>query len=337
MLWIVFAVMLLAGALFVCWPLYRQERRLTPGIALGAVGVLALSGVLYTLIGTPDAPSATAGGAVPSVEEMVAGLDKRLRENPDDVEGWKMLGRSYLQLGRFDRAVEAFEQALEREDGRNPQTLAELGEAVVLGQEGRIDGRSNALFEAALAAAPTNSKALFYGGIAAVQRDERDLAADRWEALLALSPPPEVQEILRLRIAEWRGEPLAAADPAADPAAASAGAGSVTVNLTLSGAARAAREDTTTVFVIARDPARPSPPIAATRRKVSELPASVALSDADAMIPGRLLSQFDRLEIVARASLSGEPIASAGDWFGSAEVDTTAENGVDIEIGRLVE
>lgn len=330
MLWIVFAAMLLAGALFVCWPLYRVQRRLTPGLALGAVGVLAMTGTLYTLIGSPGAPSGPA--AVPSVDEMVAALDRRLQEDPSDIAGWKMLGRSYVQLGDYGRAVAAFEKALTREGSNDAQTLADLGEAVVLQQEGRVEQRASALFEAALAAAPNNSKALFYGGIAARRRNEPELAAERWEALLALAPPPEVQEILRARIAEWRGEP----PPAAAPAAADA-ARAVTVNVTLSEAARAALDDSVTVFVIARDPAQPSPPVAATRRKVAELPAEVALSDADAMIPGRLLSQFDTLEIVVRASLSGQPMSAVGDWFGSAQVDMTAVNDIDIEIGRQVQ
>jgi cytochrome c-type biogenesis protein CcmH len=91
-----------------------------------------------------------------------------------------------------------------------------------------------------------------------------------------------------------------------------------------------------TVFVIVRDPARPSPPIAAVRRKASELPAEVVIGDADAMIPGRVPSGFAQLEIVARVSLSGEPIAQSGDWFGQQTVSTGKSAEVTIVIDRQV-
>ncbi len=323
--------MLLAGALFVCWPLYRHQRRLTAGLALAAVFVLALSGVLYTQIGSPGVPSGP--GARPDIDEMVGALAARLERNPEDVEGWKMLARSYLQLERYDDAIAAFEQALEREGGNQAQTLADLGEAVMMRQRGSVSGRPAQLFEAALVAAPVNPKALFYGGIAARERDDTALAAERWEALLALSPPPEIQDILRQRIAEWRGESA----PAATAAPAAAGASSVTVQVSLSAAARAALGDDVTVFVIARDPAQPAPPVAAVRRTVGDLPAAITLRDADAMIPGRPLSGFESLEIVARASLSGQPLASPGDWYGSTLVEPGAAAEAAVEIGLEVE
>lgn len=315
--------MLLAGALFVCWPLYRHRQRLTPGLALGAVGILSLSAVLYTVIGSPGTPSGP--GELPSIDEMVTSLSERLENNPDDVDGWKMLGRSYVQLSRFDDAIAAFEQALERGSSTDAQALADLAEAIIMKQEGSAAGRAGELIESALAAAPANSKALFYGGIAAIQRNDPSLAADRWEALLALSPPEEIRPILQQRIAEWRG------------AAAGVPPARVSVNVTLSETARASLDDSVTVFIIARDPSRPGPPVAAERRKAGELPATIELTDADAMIPGRNLSQFPRLEIVARASLSGQPAEQPGDWFGSAAIDVGPETTVDVEIGEQVQ
>jgi len=318
--------MLLAGALFVCWPLYRHRQRLTPGLALGAIGVLSLSAILYTAIGSPGTPSGPAGpGALPSIDDMVTSLSERLEKNPEDVEGWKMLGRSYVQMSRFDDAIAAFEQALARGSSTDAEALADLAEAVIMKQEGSTEGRAGDLVESALAAAPGNSKALFYGGMAAIQRNDPSLAADRWEALLSLAPPEEIRPVLQQRIAEWRG------------AAGGAPPARVSVNVTLSEAARASLDDSVTVFIIARDPSRPGPPVAAERRKAGELPATIELTDADAMIPGRGLSQFPRLEIVARASLSGQPAEQPGDWFGSAAIDVGPNSTVDVEIGERVQ
>ena len=90
----------------------------------------------------------------------------------------------------------------------------------------------------------------------------------------------------------------------------------------------------TPVFVIARDPNAPSPPIAVVRRELGEFPGSVAITDRDSMIPGRVVSGFETLEIIARVSVSGQPIQSSGDWFG----DATAAPGeaVDVEISQQV-
>ncbi len=319
-LWITFAAMLLAGALFVCWPLYREQRKLSIGSAAAAVLVMLVGGGLYTLIGTPGAPSGPA--ATPSINEMVAALEQRLEENPNDITGWKTLGRTFMQTQDYPRAVNAFEQAMTKEDGSDGNTISELAEAVLFREGDRVAGRAAQLFEQALSVAPNNPKALFYGGIAAVERGDRSLAADRWETLLAQAPPPEIQDILRSRIAEWRGE--APADTA------------LAINIAVTPAAMADLKPDTSVFIIARDPKQPSPPIAAARRQLSELPATVTLSNADAMIPGRLLSQFQRVEVVVRASLSGEPIAQAGDWFGQAAVDTAASTAVDITIDSQV-
>ncbi|MDZ7769294.1 MAG: hypothetical protein U5K38_09535 [Woeseiaceae bacterium] len=92
-----------------------------------------------------------------------------------------------------------------------------------------------------------------------------------------------------------------------------------------------------TVFIIARDPDQPSPPLAAVRRRAAELPATVSLSDADAMLPGRPLSAHTRLEIVARVSMSGQPIEQPGDWYGMARIDTNESMRADIIIDRVVD
>ncbi len=327
-LWIIFGAMLLAGALFVCWPIYSAQRRLTAVSAIAAISIMIVAAGVYSVIGSPGVLSGSQSG--PSVDEMVAALEQRLQNNPDDVAGWKMLGRSSMQLKNFSRAVTAFEEASQREGGGDGQTLADLGEAVLLADGERVSRRAAQLFDSALAISPDNQKALFYGGIAAIERNDPDLAADRWEALLALSPPPEIQEILKIRIAQWRGN-----SGETPPAAAESLALSVAV--ALGSEAQAAVSADTSIFVIARDPQQPSPPIAVARRQAGELPAMVILTDADAMIPGRLLSQFAELEIVVRASLSGQPIAQSGDWYGQRIVQVSEATSINIQIDQQVD
>jgi cytochrome c-type biogenesis protein CcmH len=257
MIWIALGLLLLAATLVVAWPLYRRQRRLTPPIVGSVVTILAVSAVVYTQIGTPVPPDVPA-----SIDAMVTSLAARLEENPEDIEGWTMLGRSYTQLQRYQEAQAAFQRAVDLESGGNAQTLADLGEAMLLSEGGRLTEGAGQLFDNAVALEPNNPKALFYGGIAAIERGNRALAADRWEALLALSPPPEIREILQQRVAEWRGETLTAAPGAAVDESRAV----VTARVSLSEQAAAKVAQDATVFIIARDPEQPSPPVAVTRR-----------------------------------------------------------------------
>ena len=335
MFWLISGVMLAAAALFVAVPLYRREKKLSATSVASVVLVTALSAALYSQIGTPGLDSGrgeNVAGEAPDIQQMVNSLAARLQENPEDLAGWKMLGRSYLQLQNFPGAVAAFEKAVEMESAQNGQTLADLGEAVLMTDQSTLLGRAGQLFENALALTPDNPKALFYSGMAAVQRGDNALAAERWEALLATSPPENVQNILRQRIAELRGETQAPVAPVAveQPGAV------VDVVVSLGSAATQANLPDTTVFIIARDPNQPSPPIAAVRRRLSELPATIAIGDSDAMIPGRVPSGFAKLEIVARVSLSGQPVAQPGDWYGQQQVTTATSDTVEIVINQQV-
>ncbi len=327
MIWLILGIMLLVAATVVVWPLFRYQKKLSLQSFSAILFVIALSAGMYSYIGTPGGKSA--GSDIANVEEMVAGLDQRLRENPDDLAGWKMLGRSYFQLRNYAKAIQAFERAVQLESAMNGQTLVDLGEAVWTQDQRTLTGRAGELFENAIAMSPNNPKALFYSGLVAIERGERTLAADRWEALLALSPPEGIEEILRQRVAELRGEEIPTREAPIGPIVSAA--------IELAPAARNAVDPNATVFIIARDPAQPRPPIAAVRRRVDELPVVVSLSDSDAMIPGRLLSGFSELEIVARVSMSGQPIAQAGDWYGERIVRPAESGEVSIVIDREVE
>lgn len=331
MIWLILGLMLLVAATIVVWPLVRHQKQLSFYSVAAILVVIGLSAGIYAYIGTPGGQSASSELA--SIEEMVAGLAARLNENPEDLAGWKMLGRSYIQLGRFDKAAEALERAVAIESASNGQTLVDLGEAVWMQDQSLITGRAGELFEHAMAASPNNPKVLFYGGLVAAERGERFLAAQRWEALLALSPPEGIQEILRQRIAELRGEEVPVQDTPVQEAPSGA---IVSAAVTLAPAAENAVDPDAILFVIARDPAQPTPPIAAVRRRVAELPAVVALGDADAMMPGRPLSGFAELEVVARVSMSGQPTAQSGDWYGQ-QIARPAENAeISIVIDREV-
>jgi cytochrome c-type biogenesis protein CcmH len=120
------------------------------------------------------------------------------------------------------------------------------------------------------------------------------------------------------------------------PGALSEGA-VVRARVSLSAEAVAALPAEATVFLIARDPAVPVPPIAAARRRLSELPAYVEIGDRESMVPGRELSNFAEFELIARVSLSGQPGAQPGDWFGSIIVAPAGGSDVELQIQQQVQ
>lgn len=328
-LWIVFALLCIGALAFVVFPLYRISGRLTPLIAIVIVLAVVFTAVLYNEIGRPGVPSGA--GSMPDTAEVVASLAERLKNNPGDVSGWILLGRSYQSMQRYDDAISAFEKALALEQGRNGQTMVSLGIALMERQGGELTERSAGLFENALALEPNNSNALFYGGSAAALRGDTALAADRWETLAQQNAPPEVRAMLERKINEWRGLP----PPAAELQLAVTDS-IVSINLSLSQEAAAALPANATVYVIARDPLQPSPPIAVVPRELSDLPVRVDLDDRNTMLAGRPLSGFAEFEVVARVSLSGAPAAQSGDWSGSLIVSANSGQTVDLVIDQEI-
>lgn len=324
-LWIVLILLCFTALAFVVWPLYRSAGRLTPVLAAVIVVTIGLSAALYQEIGSPGVPSGA--GTTPPVDDMVVALQDRLEDNPNDVNGWILLGRSYQSMKQYDEAIAAFEKAIELEQGQNAQTLVGLGIALLEQQGGEASDRSTRLFENALALDPDNPNALFYAGGAAARRGDTALAAEHWEKLLQQDTPPEIRELLLRKISEWRGLPPPAAPQEQQE-------GLVSVNIAISAAALSDLPAEATVYVIARDPAQPSPPIAVTPRRLSQLPMVVALSDSDAMVAARPLSAFTEFEIIARVSISGSPMAQSGDWSGAVLVNTDDTRSIDLIIDQ---
>jgi cytochrome c-type biogenesis protein CcmH len=271
--------------------------------------------------------------------DAVASLKARLAENPDDLEGWKMLGRTQSAMRDFAGAVEAIERAVELENGQNADTLVNLAIGLVNRDGGPLEGgRPVALLDNALKLDPNNQPALFYVGMAAANRGDTDTAATLWERLLGLGPPQDVRSILEQNIAAWRGEepPAPALAPAPVVNEEIPDDAVVAARVSLSNEALAAMPADANVFIIARDPAVPTPPIAVTRRRLSELPATISLSDAQSMVEGRNLSAFAEIELLARVSLSGGPAAQSGDWFGSLLVRPAESAAVNLTINQQV-
>jgi cytochrome c-type biogenesis protein CcmH len=313
-------------------------------IAVG-VGVPLLAVTLYQRLGEPGAidppPAAVAGGgqSQPAVEDMVARLAERLASEPDSSEGWLLLGRSYMALERYAEAADAYGTA-HRLLGDSAELLSDLAEAEALTQGQNFLGIPGERLETALRLDPEYPRALWLGAFAAMQRGETDLAVGRWQSLLDNQPADsEAASILRDLIANaGTGADVAAGGTAAagEPLATDTGPG-LTVNVILADHLAAELDGGETLFVFARAAQGPPMPLAVARGQVSDLPLTVTLDDSMAMAPGMKLSNFDRVVVGARISMSGSPTASSGDLQGfSGPVSTSGDSTVNVAITEKV-
>ena len=322
-------------------PMYRhREAASTPtAVAITAIliGLPVCVVLIYRLVG--DYPSATQARAapdsvatnpqgIPDIGEMVASLAARLRKNPDDLEGWLMLGRSYVSLEQFADAREAYQRAYLMTGGQNLTAALGYAEAMALADRSTLTGEAGVLFEAALKAAPQNPKALWYGGMSAVAKGEIDVAADRWRRLLNQELPDPVRQVVQQQLASLSG-PMAAT-PAERPQSGSSLV--IEVEITVAENLREQIDSSAPLFVVARDPDQAGPPIAVVRQTAGSLPTTVNITDANLMLPGRSLADLPRLRLIARVARGGDPIAQPGDIYGEIIWDAANSSNAPIPI-----
>ena len=301
-------------------------------IAIGlAIPLCALA--VYLTVGTPNAivpgnvERAGAHDVTPDqITTMIERLAARLKEQPDNAEGWAMLARSYNAIGRFSEASAAYAEAAKRVPD-DAQLLADYADALGMAQGKTLAGEPEKLIARALKIDPNNIKALALAGSAAFDRKDYAEAARQWERILAVAPPEsQLAQSIRPSIDEARGlagkPPLqaSASAGAAPKQAAAADAGASTARI--SGVARLSPElvkkvsPDDTVFIFARAAEGPKMPLAILRKQARDLPVSFVLDDSMAMNPEMKLSAFPRVIVSARVSKSANATARPGDFEG---------------------
>ena len=346
--WIVAALMTVIAIAFIAFPIWRTREKSGrwPVAAVVAAALLAPASVLLYRSVTTWSGAATAMVATDDQLAIVEQLAAKMQQNPEDVEGWMLLGRSYLTLQQFPKARAAFEQAWQRTPSPGNDLKLGLGIAMIHSDRASIGGGGGQLVEEVLAADPRNQQALWYGGMVAYDRGRTDLARDRWTRLLALGPPPEIARVIEQQIAM-----LGAGTPPID--AASDAPPAVTRQATPSSAAGSAADGPTipirvslgdgistehlgpnaALFIFARAQVG-GPPVAVIRESVAAIPGVFVLSNARTMM-GNRLENFEQLTLVARLSASGQPTESPGDIYAQSTYDVAAGGEVQLTLDQI--
>jgi cytochrome c-type biogenesis protein CcmH len=370
----VVALMVLAAIALVVYPLLRPLPAAADGVpaapkaaplAFALSVVLALGAVaLYTQINNFPWANPIAAEPLPaghgamseggSMETVTAALEARLQQQPNDLEGWRMLGRTYLISGDAAKAATAYERANSIAPSKDMALLLDLAEALVLTDDPTLQPRAKAIIDEALAADADNQKALWYQGVMAVRAGDTETAKRNWTRLLDSNPPPEIREVIANQLRDLGvdvpggGAAPAMAASAAGPASGGMGGGAamgggepaprgrtIRVGVKVDPSLAGKLQPGVTVFIAAREPGIPGPPIAATRISGDDLPAMVVLSDANTMIEGRDLSSVNDVEIVARVAFGGTAVVASGDLVGRAVQKKGAGENLDVVINQV--
>jgi len=317
-------------------PRASQLGKLTAAVVVLVVPIA--SAMLYARFGDLSAfnPLARQGAEAAhqfgkdDLDQMITRLAERLKNEPDNANGWMTLARTYYQMGRYAEAAMAFEKLV----GLVPDDaslLADYADALAMSQGRKIAGKPMELINRALKVDPLQWKALAMAGTEAFDRQDYKRAVELWEKLQASLPaeaPMKQQLVGSINEARSRaGMPQVAAapmppaapkpaTPAAGPASAADAGGRVGGTVTLSADLRAKVGPEDSVIIFARAAEGSRMPLALTRVLAKDLPKKFSLDDSMAMSPDFRLSKFEEVIVGARVSKSGSPMPQKGDFEG---------------------
>lgn len=293
----------------------RESRLGKPLPVLAAFLVPVLGVALYLHYGASDKVELTREFSQPpvSMEDMTRRLERAAAAQPDSPEGLYFLGRAYMAQDRSADAAKIFERTVALA-GRQPELLGQWAQAQYFADNKQWSPKVQALTDEALKLDPKEVTSLGLLGIAAFEGQRYQEAIDYWNRLLAQLPPDDNSRAALQGGIDRAAEKLKESGGSVAPVKAEK---QMQVRVDLAADVKAKALPTDSVFIFARAVKGPPAPLAAKRVTVADLPITVELGDADAMMPQLKLSNFPEVQLVARISRAGVP--TAGEWIGRSQ------------------
>ena len=162
------------------------------GLPLGAV-------VLYLAVGSPAEPgypfaarenerTAAAQHVGTDMGAAIQRLADKLESEPDNLEGWTLLARSYLSARQYQEAAGAYRRAVDL-SGNRPDLAGAYGETLIAAAGGIVTPEARRVMEEVNRAQPENPGPRFYLGLAQLQAGDGRGALEIWLALEAEVEP----------------------------------------------------------------------------------------------------------------------------------------------------
>ncbi len=336
--------MIVAALLLLLLPLMRHGRqqgrpRSVFALAMLVAFCLPVAAIgLYLAVGTPvTLNGVTKAPASMSIDQAVDELKTHLAQQPDDLQGWMLLGQTYSVMHRAADAKQAYEQAM-RIDADNSVAMVGWAEAdSLLRDDHRIEGRAQELLERAVKIDPQSQRGLWLLGISQFQHDQYAQAAATWRQLQPqLDPGSNVAKAVAEQIALADSRANSSGKAAPETPAPKTPQAALHVEVALSPSLKDKLAPGDTLFVYARAEQGPPMPLAVAKMDATALPATVTLNDGMGMTPQLKLSSASRVFVGARISKSGQAIAQPGDLEGNAGVvDVNTQTPIKISIDKV--
>lgn len=266
--------------------------------------------------------ASTGADASAETAELLALIDARLQQRPDQLYYQLLKGNLEMELGRLTESVASFDRLMLAVPN-DPSVMSQALQVRFLSKGRRMDTADLALAERVLALDSRNVRTLGLLGINSFEQAQYADAIHYWQRLLPLVGPfspngkmiGQGVERARQMLAQSGGDPdVTGPEPADHNTAAATAAARLEVDVTLGEGIQA--EPGASVFVYARAVNGPRMPLAVKRLTVAELPTRIVLDDSMAMAPGMNLSSFKQVEVVARISKNGIANSGSGDIEG---------------------
>lgn len=275
--------------------------------------------------------SASDGEQVARVSELAEQLRTRLEANPDNADGWAMLGQTYMRIERYEDAARAFQRLASVVDEDPASSAVAHGlaaQALFFTTQGELTPEVRESIEAAQSLNPDEVNSLGLLGISAFSRQDYQAAIDYWERIVEVAPDhPQIASIRGGIDESYRrmGQQSPASEQASEPEAA-IGPG-VSLRVSLDKELQDQVPADTALFIFARSAGTSQgAPVAVARLTAGALPADIRLDDRYAMSPETTISAEQDVVIIARLSRSGSVNPQPGDWQGRVEAQVLSSD-----------
>ena len=336
-----------------------QRSRSVMYAALGVALLMPCAAILiYRIVGEPGAVDGTTqmvsdqppADHSQNMDQAIAKLAEKLKQNPQDAEGWTLLGRAYEATEHFEQARDALKHATDLAPNDPDVTIAYAEVLALSTPDRRIEGEPRRLIETAMKTSPDNERGLWLLGISEYQQKKYDAAIALWNRLIGVLPKDSKtiasvkQEIAKAEAARDGTAPPpeenvadTATDEAAAPSADDTPGPHLVVNVAIDPKLKEKLAPSDVLFVYAKAANGPPMPLAIQRMTADKLPTTVTLTDGMGMMPTMKLSQFPQVIVGARVSKSGNAIAQSGDLqVVSKPMDVHTTNPVALTIDQVV-
>lgn len=263
---------------------------------------------------TPTSKSAPIDLPPLTLDQSVVKIEQHLKENPQDVKAWKMLGLSYFDLNKIEESLKAYEKAYQI-DSSDPRLLVEYASALISANDDQFTPKPMGFIKKALEIEPNAPDALYLAGLFAANAQDFKLAKTLWNKALSALPEQSVDRQALVSIL-------------AELSRVESGdiSNTVTVNVMISDEILASRSADDYLMIYAKAAQGRPMPIAIQKLPIKAFNGQIVLSDMNSIMSDKLLSQHDKAIVVVRISATGGAMKQADDLQVASEIITIADN-----------